>query len=73
MKIWIGNEKKEMSYDEICHKLGISPDVHFVHVTTAGTIGFTVGKPDEIRYLHRMCAENGFRASKDLKQTVKNL
>ena len=71
--VWINNEKKPMTYDDVCHALGISPEVKFVKVTPAGTIGFTAGKPEEVRHLHWMCRQNGFRASKELKKTVVEL
>ena len=73
MKIWINNEKKEMPYDEICHTLGFSPEVKFVKVTNAGSISFTIGKPEEIRHLHWMCKQNGFRISKKLEETIKRI
>lgn len=69
--VWIKNEKKTMTYEDICNALNISPEVNFVKVTNAGSISFTAGKPVEIRFLHRMCRENGFRVSKDLTNALK--
>ena len=65
-QVWHNNVKKEMTYDDICRTLGISPEVRFVKVTPAGTIGFTIGKPEEIALLQRMVRENGFRPTKAL-------
>lgn len=48
MKVIIGEEKVEMTYEEICHKLGYRPETGFIDVTEKGAIGFTAAKPDEI-------------------------
>lgn len=65
-QVWHNNVKEEMTYDAICAALEISPDVHFVKVTPGGTIGFSIGKPEEIAFLRRMVRENGFRPTKAL-------
>lgn len=63
----IVNGKKEIkSYEEICRDLGIIASVHFVKPTTACTISFSVGKPDEIKYLLSACRERGYKPSKKL-------
>jgi len=59
--------KKEMTYDEVCAALEINPNVQFVKITTRGTIGAYVGKPEEFRHLRRMIEKAGFVASKALK------
>lgn len=55
-----------MSYDELCHDLGIIPSIKFVAVTSRQTVSFSAGKPDEIRYLARMCKEKGYVPAKAL-------
>lgn len=55
-----------MTYDEVCHDLGFIPDVHFVRVTTRGTISFTCGKPDEVRALLSAVRRQGYVAEKNL-------
>lgn len=52
--------KQEMTYDEVCDKLGFISDAHFVEVTTAGTISFTLGKPHEVRALLSSVRAHGF-------------
>ena len=66
MKIIKNNKPMNMPYDEICHDLGIIPEIHFVKVTNYGTISHTVGKPDEIRYLINMADEKGYKLSQSL-------
>jgi hypothetical protein len=55
-----------MSYDNLCHDLGIIPSIRFVAVTSRQTISYTAGKPNEIRYLARMCKEKGYVPAKAL-------
>lgn len=59
-------EKVQKSYEDICHDLGINPDVHFVKVTNRGTITFTCGKPNEVRDLLSMCMYAGYKPAKSL-------
>lgn len=63
MKIIINDQKQDMPYEDICKCLKIKPEVQFVEVNRAGTIDFTVGKPDEIAYLIRRIADAGMRMS----------
>lgn len=51
---------QEMTYVDVCRELGFIADVHFVEITTRGTISFTLGKPDEIRSLRNAVREHGF-------------
>lgn len=59
--------KTKLTYKDVCKRLGFIPDVHFVTITNAGTIGFSCGKPFEILALQAACRENGFVMSKALK------
>ena len=72
-KVWRNGTKVEMTYDEVCHALDIIPESHFVRITTAGTVTFTTGKPDEIRFLYNHITDNGFRASSALTYTINRL
>ena len=62
---------RDESYEYYCHRLGINPDIHFVKITNAGTISFSCGKPDEVRYLLKMCRENGYKPSKKLVESAR--
>lgn len=66
-------EYEIMSYDELCHRLGIIPDVQFVEVNKNGYIDFTLGKPREIVYLARAAREQGFKISKNLRKTIESI
>lgn len=55
-----------MSYDDLCHDLGIIPSIKFVAVANRQTVSFTAGKPDEIGYLKRMCRKKGYVMAKAL-------
>lgn len=66
MKVIKNGNKVEMSYEEVCAELGFIASVHFVKVTSAGTIGYTVGKPYEINALRAAVKANGYKASKSL-------
>lgn len=55
--------KSKMNYDDICKKLGMDPSIRFVHITTRGTIGFTAGKPEEIRLLLQRVQAAGLKPS----------
>jgi hypothetical protein len=59
-------EAREYSYAAICDKLGMDPDIHFVSVNSRGEIGFTAGKPEEIKLLIQRASESGMQASKSL-------
>lgn len=59
---------REESYEEVCENLGFIAEVHFVKITTRGTITFTCGKPEEIRALRQACRENGYKMAKSLSE-----
>lgn len=65
-KVWFGGKKIEMDYSEICRKLNISASEKFVKVTSAGTITWTCGRPNEITYLYHQVINHGFRPAKNL-------
>jgi hypothetical protein len=56
-----------MTYVQVCEKLGIDSTIHFV-TWERGRVGFTCGKPEEIRYLQRRCKQFGFKMTKSLKE-----
>lgn len=58
-------------YIEVCKQLGFSPEVHFVKLNPGGSIGFTAGKPDEIRSLLAACERHGLRPSRGLRDAAK--
>lgn len=62
----VDGTSKRMTYDEVCHKLGFIPAVHFVKITNRNTITFTLGKPYEIMCLKTACRVNGFVMAKSL-------
>ena len=66
MKVIINNKKVEKSYEDICADLGFLSYVHFVRVTSANTISYTLGKPDEVRALLAACEEKGYKPAKSL-------
>lgn len=51
-----------MTYEDLCYDLGFDPDVNFVEVTKAGSITWTLGKPEEIHALFRAIEEKGYKA-----------
>jgi hypothetical protein len=59
-------------YAEVCSRLDMDPSIHFVRLTTRGTIGFTLGKPDELRLLLRRCQETGLKPSRSLIETIRD-
>lgn len=63
-------ERVPMAYELVCDRLGFLAGVHFVRITTAGTISFTVGKPNELRWLLESAERNGFVPSVALRKAV---
>lgn len=64
---WEAKEEDAMTkYESMCQKLGYRPEVGFVKLTSRGTIGFTLGKPEEIRTLYHRVLDAGMRPSKNL-------
>lgn len=66
MTVIKNGNKIEMSYEEVCAELGFIASVHFVKITSAGTISYTVGKPNEISALRAAVKASGYKASKSL-------
>ena len=58
--------KHEIKTAEVAKQLGYNPDVHFVELTTRGTVTFTCGKPEEIQGLLRATLAAGMKPSKNL-------
>ena len=57
---------KAKDYEDICHELGFIPDVHFVKITTRGTIDYTLGKPDEVKALYYATIKHDYTPAKHL-------
>lgn len=70
-KVWRYRHKTDMTYDEVCHELGFIPECKFVKITTAGTITFTCGTPDEVWALFRAVKRCGFTTAKGLERAIK--
>lgn len=70
-KVWRNGRKEEMTYGDVCHELGFICECAFVKITTAGTITFTCGKPDEICALFRAVKRCGFAPAKGLERAIK--
>ena len=64
-----GGGKKEMTYAEVCKDLGFIADIHFVKITTRGTISYTCGKCHEIRALLAACRERDYVPSIALSES----
>jgi hypothetical protein len=58
-------------YEEVCEDLGIRPEVHFVRLLPGGAIGYSAGKPEEVRDLARRADAKGYRLSADLRAAVR--
>ena len=55
-----------MKTNEIAKRLGYRPEVGFVQATKTGTVGFSCGKPEEVRELLRRVRAAGLRPSRNL-------
>lgn len=60
------------TYDGVCYNLGFAARVNFVKITSAGTISFTCGKPNEIKALYSAVVNNGYVPSAELRNAVRN-
>lgn len=70
MNVIHNGKKLSRSYEDICKDLGFLPEIHFVKVKRA-KIGFTLGKPHEIKALYAAVVENGYEPSNELINTIK--
>ena len=61
-----GDGKKSMTYEEVCDELGFYSSIHFIKITTRGTITFTLGKPDEIKALYEAVENSKFKMAQSL-------
>ena len=61
----------ETDYSEICKLLGFDASSKFVEITKNGSVGFTCGKPDEIRALYHASVTNGLRPSRELLRAMR--
>lgn len=66
MKVWKNGEKVQSTYEAVCEDLGFIAQMHFVEVTTANTITFTMGKPDEVWALLSAVESKGYKPAKSL-------
>lgn len=55
-------------YRRVCKDLGFNPYVRFVRLYQGGTIGFTVGRPEEIKSLAWEAHCQGYKLSPSLRQ-----
>ena len=69
-KIQTANGTENLTYEQVCDRLGMRSEIHFVEVTSRGTIAFTLGRPDEIKALHRACKQAGLRPAKSLTRAI---
>ena len=60
-------------YIETCKRLGFRPEIQFVKLNSNGSIGFTCGKPEEIRSLARAVEREGMKMSVALRNRLKTL
>lgn len=68
-KVWYRGERVPMSYEEICERLGgYIASIGFVRVTSAGTIAYTCGRPEEIKALCRDAKDAGFVPAKSMER-----
>ncbi len=58
---------ESQAYRDLCGELGFIPEVRFVKVSTRGHVGFTCGKPDEIRALRQRVRMCGYPMTRGLK------
>jgi len=57
-------------YEEICERLGFIARLGFVKVHPGGAIGFTAGKPEEIRALAAAVEREGMKMAKTLRRAL---
>ena len=55
-----------LTYEELCKRLGFIPETEFVELTNAGTVTFSIGKPEEIKALYAAVLRKGFMPAKSL-------
>lgn len=53
LKMSDGSYSDPITYNEICHRLNISPESKFIKITASGTVGCTAGKISELKYALR--------------------
>lgn len=57
---------KQSDYAAVCAQLGFYAETKFVEITSAGSIGFTCGKPEEVLSLAAAVQREGYRMSREL-------
>ena len=66
MKVIINGTKVDKTYEQVCEDLGFSASSRFIEVYSCGSIGWSLGKPQEIIALRKAVRDLGYRASKAL-------
>lgn len=61
-----GRKQMTKKYEALCARLGFSSTANFVRVHRGGAIGFTAGKPAEVRQLLAAVRSAGMRPAKGL-------
>lgn len=61
-------EKSARFYTEVCELIGANPKINFVKINPDGSIGFTLGHPDEIDWLQQRCLELGLAMTPQLAE-----
>lgn len=67
----VSGDAECLTYEQLCKRLGFSPEAEFVAITKAGTVTFTAGKPEEIKALHTAVLREGFKPARILVETSK--
>ena len=62
-----------LTYEELCKRLGYIPETEFVELTNAGTVTFTIGKPEEIKALYAAVLREGFKPAQKMWRRGKEL
>ena len=73
MKVIKDGKKVEMTYEAICKELEFLAEIHFVKITSASTVSFTAGKPQEIIALWTSVNRHGYKPSQKFKEAVDSL
>ena len=70
MKVIVNETPQEMSYEDVCWKLGMISEINFVKITSRGRIGFTIGKRSEVSALYDAIEKAGMKPSCGICQTL---
>ena len=59
-------------YREMCKRLGFSAEERFIRMLPGGAIGFTAGKPEEVRALAAAVEREGLKMARPLRTAASN-